>query len=161
MLRRLFVLLGILAPAEVAALADATPGPVRLVGVLRCSDPIRSPIRGRPCIGYTYRASAVGSGRASAGVRMRTLRRATVYAGGVSLEVDDAALALDLPASDEFSSDAHARLVEMDLGGFRAVESTLADGQRVTIEGRLSHDPSDAPRVRVKAIILPKQIEPE
>ena len=154
-LQRLFVLLGVLAPAEVAALRDAPPGPVRLRGTLQCETPLSSPIKGLPCAGYLYRASAVGSGRSSTGVRMRTLRKATVYADRVFLELDDARVALELPPSDDFSADAHASLTALDLGGFRAVETTLREGQRVSVLGQVRRPDGAAPvRVRVKSIAI-------
>ncbi|MGD8862481.1 MAG: hypothetical protein PVI30_20890 [Myxococcales bacterium] len=150
--RRVLQRWGIIAPEAASALSQAAEGPVHLVGTLRCEAPIASPIRGRPCAGFFYRASVAGSGRSSTGARMRPLRRATVYATNVGLELDDGTVALSMPPSDEFSAEDHAQLAAADLFGFRAVESTLRDGQRVRVEGRLATGPHGA-RVQVQSVV--------
>jgi hypothetical protein len=150
-MRRILQRLGIVAPDAVGALSEASAGRVRLVGVLRSDAPIESPIRGRPCVGFFYRASGAGSGRSSSGARMRPLRRATVYAPELQLELDDGTVALSMPLSDEFSAEDHAKLAAADLFGFRAVETTLRDGQRACVEGRLDLGPGGA-RMQVQSV---------
>lgn len=127
--------IGAVDPPDLTSVAALAKGRVALVGTLRCTEPLISPVQQRACAAYSYRSSSVGSGRSSDAARRRPLRRVSVYARALQLELDDGVVVLEPPASDDFDPAAHQALVELDLPGFQAVENTLRDGTRVRVLG--------------------------
>jgi hypothetical protein len=150
-LRRVLERLGLAVPPERRSLAGLRPGPVHLVGVLECGEPLTSPIAGTACACYRYSARATGSGRADSGARARRLLTATVYGGALALTLDDGRLALVPPRSDSFGPEAHAALEARDYGGFRARERLLLPGTEVRVLG-VARDEGGAWQVQVKQL---------
>jgi len=150
--QRALVAIGASWPATVEAAEDVHTGRVQLEGTLACDAPLEAPVTGRPCAAFIYSASAVGSGRASAGTRMRLLRRATVYAPHLRLELTGGSVALEPPPGDDFDVEAHEALAALDLPGFKARVKTLALGDRVRVQGTARAMPDGRLSVRAVAI---------
>ncbi len=133
---RLASFLGVGRPAKIAAMGDLRKGPVVAAGTLTCPTPIRSPIRGRSCAGFFYRASHLGWRTVGPATR-KPLVNALVYASPLRLALSDGTEIELIPRElNEFDSDGHTRLAEQDLPGFLAREKLLSVGGEVVVRGK-------------------------
>ena len=133
---RLASLLGVGRPAKIAAIGDMRKGPVVAAGTLTCPTPINSPIRGRSCAGFFYRASHLGWRTVGPATR-KPLVNALVYASPLRLLLsDETEVALVPRVLNEFDAEGHTRLAEQDLPGFTAREKLLQVGSEVVVRGK-------------------------
>ena len=126
-------------PGEVITKYDALrPGAAEVEGTLRTEQPLESPVRGRPCAAFHYKAKidATRAMRGTGGNR-RTLRTETVYADGLVLEVDGGELDLVGPKTEPFTRRDHEALADGDFPGFKASEKRIAIDARVRAHGKL------------------------
>jgi len=128
--------LGLRSPAQVRAAGDLRSGKAVVFGVVRAGAPIRSPVHGKPCAAFYYRASFRRASRIK-GFAQALLRDALVYAGDLVLTVDGVEIALTPRENAPFTREAHQALVAQKIDGFRAIEKRVPDGASVAVHGTL------------------------
>lgn len=127
--------LGLRSPATVRAAADLRPGKAVVFGVVH-GETMPSPVHGKPCVAFYYRASFRRASRVK-GFAQALLRDALVYADGLTLTVDGVSIALEPKRNMSFGREAHMALVAQKIDGFRALEKRVPDGGQVAVAGTL------------------------
>lgn len=137
MLTRLLDALGVRKPARIEAGAALRPGRAVLFGTLQCETPVKSPIYGKPCAAFYYRASFRRASRVK-GFAQALLRDALVYADGLTLVLADGATVTLAPRSNtDFGRPDHQALQQKGIDGFRAIEKRIPVRSRVAAHGVL------------------------
>lgn len=140
MLKGLLSKLGV--PGElVKKYDDLRAGTVEVEGRLRTEQPLESPVKGRNCAAFHYKArmEATRAIRGSTSGK-RTLRAALVYAEGLVLEVDGGEIDLVAPKTEPFTGRDHEALSSGDFPGFKAKETRIAVDAHVRVRGKLRRD---------------------
>lgn len=128
--------LGLRAPAAVRHAADLRPGRAVVFGALHTDQPIPSPVRGKPCAAFYYRASFRRASRLK-GFAQALLRDALVYADGLSVTVDGVSIPLTPRNGVDFGRADHQALVKQKIDGFKALEKRVPVGAQVAVHGAL------------------------
>lgn len=136
MITRLLDALGLRQPPRITTSAALRPGRAVLVGTLQCDAPVKSPIYGKPCAAFYYRASFRRPSRVK-GFAQALLRDALVYADGLTLLLDDGAITIEPRNHIHFGRADHQALVQGGIDGFNAIEKRVPVGSRVAAHGVL------------------------
>lgn len=140
MLTRLLDALGVRKPARIETGATLRPGRAVLFGTLQCETPVKSPIYGKPCAAFYYRASFRRASRVK-GFAQALLRDALVYADGLTLVLADGATVTLTPRTHTaFGRADHQALQRDGIDGFRAIEKRVPVGSRVAAHGVVKRD---------------------
>lgn len=129
--------LGLRAPAQVRHAADLRSGKAVVFGTVRAAEPIPSPVHGKPCVAFYYRASFRRASRVK-GFAQALLRDALVYADDLVLVVDDVEIALTPRENMAFGREAHQALKAEKIDGFKASEKRVPQGAQVAVHGKLA-----------------------
>lgn len=119
----------------VSKVSDIETGRAAAEGVIRIGKDgsITSPVKGRPCIAFYYKAFHVVGSRTGQ-MMPRKLRIHEVY-HPFELELEDGRIVATPKKSDDFTATDHKELSGHGYQGFRAVEELVAPGTRVRIYG--------------------------
>ncbi len=128
--------LGLRSPAQVRHAADLRTGRAVVFGTVRAAAPMPSPVHGKPCVAFYYRASFRRASRIK-GFAQALLRDALVYADDLVLTVDDVEIALTPRQNVAFGRDDHKALRAQKIDGFKASEKRVPQGGQVAVHGTL------------------------
>lgn len=128
--------LGLRAPAAVRHPDDLRPGKAVLFGTLHTETPIESPVHGKPCAAFYYRASFRRASRVK-GFAQALLRDALVYADGLTVDIEGTPVTLTPLEAARFDRAAHRALVAEKIDGFKASEKRVPVGAQVAVHGKL------------------------
>ncbi|RMH55602.1 MAG: hypothetical protein D6679_11310 [Candidatus Hydrogenedentota bacterium] len=135
-LQEFLVAIGVRQPPQIDRVADIRQGYVALKGRLTTTSPLTSPLRGKICAAFYYKARYVPPKfTLRRRTQFRRLLRATVFAENLFLEMPDGRIALKT-RSDPFDVSSHDALVEKGFPGFQAFEKTIGNGEKVVVFGR-------------------------
>jgi hypothetical protein len=116
---------------------DLERGRAIVDGEVRVGDgePLRSPIKGKPCVGFVYTAAHEVSSRSTQKM-MRPLRSAEVFRG-FGLEMDGGRIEAVPQHPGKFSQADHQALASASYAGFRAAEEVIPTRAKVRLHGVL------------------------
>ena len=135
-------------PKEVhARLADLKPGKRALRGRLVAPEPLRSPLKAAPCLGFYYQSSCRVTSRMR-GFMRRPVREALSYADGLMLELEDGVVRLEPKRCDELTHEDHVTLAQVGYDDYQARERLVKERATVKVYGRLKRDGEDGWRMR-------------
>ncbi len=119
----------------VSKIADLEMGRAAVEGVVRLGDDggIVSPVNGRPCVAFYYKAFYF-TGSRTGQMMPRKLRTEEVYHSFI-LNLEDGRINATPKKTDGFSSDEHKHLSGIGYEGFTAKEDLVSAGQRVRLWG--------------------------
>lgn len=126
------------APPLVVRFADLEPGRVVLEGEVRADDGhLKSPLKGKPCVGFYYVATHQVPNRGNQAVR--PLRSAEVF-HPFALALDGGRVLARPRTPGRFGAEDHQALLATGYAGFQAEEEIIPPRARVQVNGVVRRD---------------------
>lgn len=124
-------------PPLIVRFADLESGRAMVEGEVRVGDvePLRSPLKSQPCVGFFYTAAHEVRSRSTQTI-MKPLRSAEVFCA-FDLEMDGGRIEAVPSHPGDFSQADHQALVSAGYAGFRAAEEVIPPRSKVRMHGVL------------------------
>jgi hypothetical protein len=147
-------------PAPVDDAAQAVSGLNILDGVVRATQPIRSPVRGVGCVAFFYRSFLfIPSGRSEAPPGVHKIKQAEAYAPFI-LEMNGGSVNVSPSKPGSFTQRDHLNLQERYGKRFQGVEEVVLPGARVRVRGKLKVQNGEKTLILKELSVLDKQAAP-